>query len=73
MSCASCGFPAPTCCRMGSSICGCCWTTCRSCWNWGLLRKKLRSPIAAAVPLAPEPEVAAPAVLPAPRVLGRAA
>lgn len=55
---ASCGFPAPTCWRIGSSIWGCCCTTCRSCWNWGLFLKKSRlpkPPAAVALPAAAPP------------------
>lgn len=58
ISCANCGLPAETCWRIGSSICGCCWTTCRSCWNCGLLRRKSRLPSPAAP--APAPARAAP-------------
>ncbi len=70
INCASWGFPAPSCCRMGSSICGCCWTTCRSCWNWALFLRKSRFPRSR--PPAPAPAAAtaaaaaAPLVLPAP-------
>lgn len=38
--CANWGFPSATCCRIGSSIAGCCWTSCLKCWKCGLLRRK---------------------------------
>lgn len=60
ISCANCGLPAETCWRIGSSICGCCWTTCRSCWNCGLLRRKSRLPSPPPAAPAPAPARAAP-------------
>jgi hypothetical protein len=74
INCANCGLPAPTCWRMGSSIWGCCCTTWRSCWNWGLLRRKSRLPsppgpaaaAAAAAPPGPN-RFPAPPRAPAPR------
>jgi hypothetical protein len=48
---ASCGLPAPTCCRIGSSMRGCVCTIWRSCWNCGFARRKSRLP-------APPPAVA---------------
>ena len=65
--CASCGLPLATCCKMGSSICGCVCTIWRSCWNCGLLRRKSRfAALAAAVPspVAVDPAAAPVVVVP---------
>jgi len=59
ISCASWGLPAATCCRIGSSIWGCCCTSWRSCWKCGLFRRKSRLP-RASPPAAPAPPARAP-------------
>lgn len=69
---ASCGFPCPTCCKIGSSICGDSCTRRRSCWNWTLLRRKSSPAIPAALP-APARPPAPPRAAAPPSLLAAAA